>query len=137
MKNRFYSEQLEIRNRLVNLCYDKGINYEALSLEIEIISSAEIRKIINSIPAEFAGWQVTAVLETYLPRVNSDTFIYKLEYDVDQRELLIHTVSLLGDNYRGTKFDILEENDYMPKRYKTAPNYISRITLLDLLTKIR
>lgn len=137
MKNYFYNEQLEIRNRLVDICYDKGINCEAMSLEIEIISSTEIRKIINSIPAEFAGWQIAPVLETYLPRVDSNTFIYKIEYDVDQRELLIHTVSLLGDNCRGTSFNILEENDYMPKRYKTAPNYISRGTLLELLTKIR
>lgn len=136
MKNHLYNEQLEIRNRLVNLCYDKGINCEALSLEIEIISSTEIRKIINNIPPEFAGWQVIAVLETYLPRVNSDTFIYKLEYDVDQRELLIHTVSLLGDNCRGTSFSILEENDYMPKKNCSA-NFIYPCTLLDLLTKVR
>ena len=137
MKNYFYKDQLELRQRLIEICFAKGINCEGYSLEISLSDSCRITEFLNSLPAKTTPDAIINAFAEVFPKVDHNTFIFKIEYCTSSKSLQIYTVTLQGSNARGPEYNILTEDDYMPKRYKSAPNYISRHTLLDLLTKVR
>ena len=137
MKNHFYKNQLEIRNRLVEVCFAKGINCEGYSLEISLSDSCRITEFLNSLPAKTTPDAIIDTFAEVFPKVDHNTFIFKIEYCTSSKSLQIYTVTLQGSNARGPEYNILCEDDYMPKRFKTAPNYISSRVLIDLLAKVR